>query len=163
LNIEPSDVAAGRIPTPGASDVAYISVRSVGGESQASRIDPSCRPAVHGKFLFVGDQKFHIRGVTYGTFRPQADGAEFPVPEVVERDFALMAAHGVNSCRTYTVPPRWLLDAAARHGVRLLVGIPVERHVGYLTDRKGAPDTTHLVRDGVAACEIGRASCRERV
>jgi GT2 family glycosyltransferase len=63
-----------------------------------------------------------------------------------------MAAHGVNSCRTYSVPPRWMLDAAARHGLRLLVGIPVERHIGYLTDRKGAPDIAGIVRAGVAAC-----------
>jgi hypothetical protein len=29
-----------------------------------------CRPKVQGKFLFVGDEKLWIRGVTYGTFRP---------------------------------------------------------------------------------------------
>jgi GT2 family glycosyltransferase len=113
---------------------------------------PAARPSVHGKFLFLGSEKLHVRGVTYGTFRPQADDSEFPTPDVVERDFTLMAAHGVNSLRTYTVPPRWLLDAAARHGLHVLVGIPVERHIGYLTDRKGAPDTSRLVRSGVAAC-----------
>jgi hypothetical protein len=35
---------------------------------------------------------------------------------LVEADFALMEASGVNALRTYTVPPRWLLDAAQRHG-----------------------------------------------
>ncbi|HEY6059725.1 MAG TPA: hypothetical protein VIV10_03990 [Gemmatimonadales bacterium] len=30
--------------------------------------------------------------------------------------------------------------------------IPVERHIGSLTDRKGAPDTDRLVRSGDAAC-----------
>ncbi len=110
------------------------------------------RPTVHGKFVFLGDEKLHVRGVTYGTFRPGADGSEFPVPDVVERDFTMMAANGVNSLRTYTVPPRWMLDAAQRHNLHVLVGVPVERHIGYLTDRKGAPDTTGLVRDGVAAC-----------
>ncbi len=132
--------------------MTVVAERLVRQQPEIAQIDPSLRPAARGKFLFVGDEKFHVRGVTYGTFRPQADGAEFPPPEVVERDFALMAAHGVNSCRTYTVPPRWMLDAASRHGLRLLVGIPAERHIGYLTDRKGAPDTARVVRAGVAAC-----------
>ena len=120
--------------------------------ASAPAVTPTQRPSVRGKFLFLGDEKLHVRGVTYGTFRPRDDGSEFPAPDVVERDFALMAAHGVNSLRTYTVPPRSLLDAAARHGLHVLVGIPVERHIGYLTDRKGAPDTGRLVREGVAAC-----------
>ena len=115
-------------------------------------VPPAERPGVRGKFLFLGHEKLHVRGVTYGTFRPQPDDSEFPTPDVVERDFSLMAAHGVNSLRTYTVPPRWLLDAASRHALHVLVGIPVERHIGYLTDRKGAPDTGRLVRSGVAAC-----------
>ena len=80
-------------------------------------------PHARGKFLFVGDQKLYVRGVTYGTFRPDARGDEFPPPELVERDFALMAANGINAVRTYTPPPRWLLDAAHRHGLRLMVGL----------------------------------------
>jgi GT2 family glycosyltransferase len=152
VTIEPSNVAANRVHTLADGDPSFVSQRAVDHTPPLPQLDPSLRPAARGKFLFVGDEKFHVRGVTYGTFRPQADDVEFPVPEVVERDFALMAAHGVNSARTYTVPPRWMLDAAARHGLRLLVGIPVERHIGYLTDRKGAPDTARIVRAGVAAC-----------
>src|ERR1041384_4255860 len=72
------------------------------------------RPRVRGKFLFVGAEKLYIRGVTYGTFRPQPDGSEVPAADVVERDFALMAASGFNAVRTYTVPPLWLLDAERR-------------------------------------------------
>ena len=29
------------------------------------------RPRVEGKYLFVGGQKLWIKGVTYGTFRPE--------------------------------------------------------------------------------------------
>ena len=32
------------------------------------------RPVVRGKFLFTGKEKFWIKGVTYGTFRPQQGG-----------------------------------------------------------------------------------------
>ena len=41
------------------------------------------RPRAGGKFLFVGGEKLYLRGVTYGTFRPNADGDEFPEPAVV--------------------------------------------------------------------------------
>jgi len=91
--------------------------------------------------------------VTYGTFRPRADGSEVPEPDAVERDFAGMAAHGFNTVRVYTVPPRWLLDTAARHGLRVMVGVPVERYIGFLADkRKDAPDLDALVRTAVRDC-----------
>ncbi len=103
--------------------------------------------------MFVGDHKLYLRGTTYGTFRPRADGSEVPEPDVVERDFAGMAAHGFNAVRVYTVPPRWLLDAAQRHGLRVMVGVPVERYIGFLADkRKDAPDLAEIVRAAVRAC-----------
>src|SRR5258705_2285619 len=117
----------------------------------ASIIKPAGRPCVHGKFLFVGDEKLYIRGVTYGTFRPRADGTEVPEPEVVERDFAAMAANGFNAVRLYSVPPVWLLDAAQRHGLRVMIGLPVERYIGFLAEKKKAPDIEEVVRAGVRA------------
>ena len=110
------------------------------------------RVRVRGKFIFRGEDKVYIRGVTYGTFRPREDGSEYPDPDVVEQDFAMMAANGLNTVRTYTVPPRWLLDTAQNHGLHVMVGLPMERYVGFLTDKKGAPDIPELVRAGVRAC-----------
>jgi GT2 family glycosyltransferase len=107
---------------------------------------------VRGKFIFLDDAKLYLRGVTYGTFAPLHDGAEYPRPEVVERDFAAMAANGINAVRTYTVPPRWLLDSAQRHGLRIMVGMAVERYIGFLADKPGSPDIEALVRTGVRAC-----------
>src|SRR4051794_515476 len=86
------------------------------------------RPHVAGKFVFVGDQKLYVRGVTYGTFAPDEHGDQYGSPESVERDFEAMAANGINSLRTYTVPPRWLLDTAQRHGLFVMVGLPWEQH-----------------------------------
>jgi GT2 family glycosyltransferase len=100
----------------------------------------------------VGDEKFWVRGVTYGTFRPGADGALFPVAATVERDFADMAANGLNAVRTYTVPPRWLLDAAQRHGLRVMVGLPWEEHVTFLDDSARGRLVEARVRAGVRAC-----------
>ncbi len=112
---------------------------------------PPNRPTVQGKFLFVGGDKLYIRGVTYGTFRPRVGSDEYPDTEQVERDFAQMAANGVNAVRTYTVPPRWLLDAAQRHGLYVMVGLPWEQHV-VLDDERRARGIEERVRAGVRAC-----------
>jgi O-antigen biosynthesis protein len=76
-----------------------------------------------------------VRGVTYGTFRPDQEGGDFPTPEAVAEDFADMAANGVNSVRTYTVPPVWLLDLAYENGLWVMVGVPWEEHITFLDDR----------------------------
>jgi GT2 family glycosyltransferase len=110
------------------------------------------RPHVSGKFLYVGDEKLWIQGVTYGTFRPDADGNEYHDPAVVERDFALIAENGLNAIRTYTVPPRWLLDAAQDSGLRVMVGLPWEQHVAFLDNRQRARTIEAQVRAGVRAC-----------
>ncbi|MEN8184294.1 MAG: glycosyltransferase [Myxococcota bacterium] len=99
----------------------------------------------------MGGQTLFVRGVTYGTFRPGPDRAEYPDRVAVEKDFSLMATHGINAVRTYTVPPLWLLDVAEQHGLLVLVGLPMERYVGYLNDRR-APDIAEIVRSGVRSC-----------
>src|SRR5260221_11534298 len=101
----------------------------VAGESSIGEV---ARPTVKGKFIFIGEQKFYIRGVTYGPFRPDDAGCEYHSPEIVERDFAEMARNGVNSIRTYTPPPMWLLDVAYRHGLRVMLGISWEQHLTFL-------------------------------
>ncbi len=108
------------------------------------------RPHVAGKFLFLGERKLYVRGATYGTFRP-LDGCEYPAQTVVERDFALMASNGINALRTYTAPPLWLLDAARRHGLWVLAGLPAERYIGHLADgKKAGPDMEELVAGWMA-------------
>src|SRR4051812_48365967 len=67
-----------------------------------------------GKFLFVGDRKFYVRGVTYGPFRRSGAG-EYHTRASVARDFSRIAQSGFNAVRLYTVPPRWLLDEAREH------------------------------------------------
>lgn len=56
-----------------------------------------------GKFLFIGGEKFYVRGTTYGPLTPVEDG-EYHNPSVVSKDFSAMAAAGINAVRTYTVP-----------------------------------------------------------
>ena len=40
---------------------------------------------VRAKFFFEGDQKFFIKGVTYGAFRPNDAGVEFHDPGKIRR------------------------------------------------------------------------------
>ena len=74
--------------------------------------DVNPTPKVDGKFIAVGRERFLVKGVAYGTFAPDVDGLQFPPRPVVARDFAMMAAAGINTVRTYTVPS----EALMRHG-----------------------------------------------
>ena len=49
-----------------------------------------------------------------------------------------MAASGINTVRVYTMPPVWLLDAAAECGLRVVPSLAVERYVGYLTEGRAS-------------------------
>ncbi len=89
-----------------------------------------------GKFLRAGSNRFLVKGVTYGTFAPDADGYQFPPLARIDEDFRLMAELGLNTVRVYTPPRRDLLDVAARHGLRVMVGLPWSQHIAFLDDRK---------------------------
>ncbi|MGQ0560905.1 MAG: glycoside hydrolase family 2 TIM barrel-domain containing protein, partial [Gemmatimonadota bacterium] len=105
-----------------------------------------------GKFLSIGEERLFVRGVTYGTFEPDEAGNEFHDRGRVEQDFARMAEMGVNCVRTYTVPPTWLLDAALRHNLRVMVGVPWQQHVTFLDQPGLVDEIEQRVRAGVAAC-----------
>jgi glycosyltransferase involved in cell wall biosynthesis len=110
------------------------------------------RPRVEGKFLLLGDEKFWVRGVTYGTFCPDEAGNQYPPREIVEDDFKKMVRVGLNSIRVYTIPPRWLLDLAAAQGLRVMVGVPWEQHTTFLDGRTRSRDIVQHVRDGIRKC-----------
>lgn len=123
--------------------------------------DLDCRPTplpnrgkvtVKGKFFFLGEEKFFLKGVTYGTFLLGTHGAPFPEKPMVEKDFALMAELGANCIRTYTVPPDWLLDLAATYGLRMLIGIPWAEHIAFLDSSSTRAEIRQAIANGVQAC-----------
>jgi len=106
-----------------------------------------------GRFFFAGAEKVLLKGVTYGPFAPTNSGQQFPNPATVELDLALMNELGANTLRTFTVPPRWLLDLAARRRIRVLVGIPWAEHVCFLDSQELTRSIHRTVERAVEACE----------
>jgi len=120
--------------------------------SEVVDADPGDPIRVHGKFFFVGDRKHFIKGVTYGPFAPGSHGAQFPEFAVVDDDFALMQEAGVNTVRVFTVPPLWLLDAARRAGLKLLVGLSWSQHVAFLDSIAIQAEIREAIAAGVRDC-----------
>jgi GT2 family glycosyltransferase len=111
------------------------------------------RTLVDGKFLSGEGEPFFVRGVTYGAFRPDETGREYADDRLIERDFAQMAALGLNTVRIpHTVPPRSLLDIAAMHGLRVMVGLSAEQGAGYLIDGELPGDFADRFRGKVRLC-----------
>ena len=100
-----------------------------------STVQRNYKTVAAGKFLRISGEDFLVRGVAYGTFAPRADGHQFPEADQVRRDFDLMRAAGVNTVRTYLVPPPDVLDLAADTGLRVMAGVSWPQHVAFLDDR----------------------------
>jgi GT2 family glycosyltransferase len=130
-----------------------LNLTPLGDDSLSVEPSGNARPIVKGKFLYVGEEKIYLKGVTYGAFRPDESGNEFHNLGVIDQDFALMAANGITSVRIpHTTPPRSLLDIAEQYGLRVMVGLSAEQFVGFLIDEEGAPDIEELIRSKVRTC-----------
>jgi GT2 family glycosyltransferase len=105
-----------------------------------------------GKFFFSGTEKVLLKGVTYGPFAPDAFGAQFHSPQAVAADLDLMVELGANTLRTFTIPPRWLLDLAGERNLRVMAGIPWAEHVCFLDSRELTQSIRRTVADAVRAC-----------
>jgi GT2 family glycosyltransferase len=106
---------------------------------------------LRGRSFFENDKKFFLKGVTYGPFAPSRPGVPFPDPASAEIDFALMAELGVNCFRTFTPPPKWLLDLAGSYGLRAIIGIPWAQHVSFLDSSRTQAEIRNTVARSVAS------------
>lgn len=103
------------------------------------------RVVARGKYLFEGAQKYFVRGVSYGPFAPNSRGERYPEPERAAADFALMRQLGANLIRVYVPPPPWMIEAAAKAGLRLMLGIPWPFQMAFLD----SADMTREIRDTI--------------
>src|SRR5438445_586939 len=110
------------------------------------------RSTVRGKFLYVGTEKFWVRGISYGTFYVDDNGEERRTEEMVRRDFAQIAASGFNVVRIHTGPPRWFLDLALEHGLRVMVGLNWGEHMAFLDEPGKVREIEDRVRRWIRTC-----------
>src|SRR5215472_2313122 len=149
----PGSGTAGSLP--GACEMTTIEIDEVAAQhspTEVTSVDPPIAIRVHGKFFFAGKHKHFIKGVTYGPFVQGSHRAQFPEAAMVERDFALMGEAGVNTVRVFTVPPLWLLNAAHRSGLRVLVGLPWSQHIAFLDSTTTQAEIRAMVTAGVRDC-----------
>ncbi|MEN9574697.1 MAG: hypothetical protein RL514_2552 [Verrucomicrobiota bacterium] len=112
----------------------------------------SGRVRVDGKFFRLGAEKFYSKGVTYGPFAPGEDKSCYPPRAELERDFRQIRALGANTLRVYVIPPRWVLDLAHAHGLKLLVDVPWWKCGCFLDSAETRAAARKAVHDAVAAC-----------
>ncbi len=112
------------------------------------------RPAVAGKFFRAGTEKYYVKGFSYGPFAPNSDGEPLPQRDRLRDDFAHMRALGANTIRVYFPPPKWLLDEALDHGLRVFIDVPWEKHRCFFEDWDAIERARDRVRD--TARELGR-------
>src|SRR5882757_3932249 len=110
------------------------------------------RVSVDGKFFRLGKAKFFVKGVAYGPFAPNSAGQSWPSVDQTTQDFKLIRELGANVVRVYYVPPKWILDLAEQHDLKLLVDIPWNKHLCFLDDPAERETARDAVRRAVVAC-----------
>src|SRR5438105_15063062 len=123
------------------------------GTADGQTSPPQARVRAEGKFLARGGRRLRVCGVTYGPFAPDPDGLPFPAPARVADDFARMRNAGINSVRTYHLPPEWLLRLPDAHGMTALLDVPWPKHLCFLDSPRACAHARQAVRE---AAERGR-------
>jgi GT2 family glycosyltransferase len=108
---------------------------------------PVDRLRVDGKFFARGGRRWRLQGVTYGPFAPDPNGQPFPPAERVTDDFDRMRDIGVNTVRTYHLPPEWFLDLADQHGMGVFLDVPWPKHLCFLESRQAQDHARRAVRE----------------
>jgi glycosyltransferase involved in cell wall biosynthesis len=109
------------------------------------------RATVDGKFFRLGGGLFTAKGVTYGPFEPDSQGCTFASPQRTAQDFKQIQELRANLLRVYYVPPRWFLDLAAEHHLKVFVDIPWSKHLCFLDGRQSQQQARRAVREAVEA------------
>src|SRR5690349_1294399 len=109
----------------------------------------SRRITVDGKFFRKGEQKFFVKGITYGPFAPNLDGEMFPSPGQVRLDLDQIASLGSNVLRLYYAPPRWFLNLVEEYDLYVLIDVPWPKHLCFLDSKKSQELAREAVRSAV--------------
>ena len=111
------------------------------------------RVRVRGKLFCLGEERWYLKGYTYGPFAKNEDGFYLPTLAQMRQDFAQLKSLGANAIRLYHVPPVELLDAALEFDLRVFVDVPWEKHRCFFEDWSAQADAVAAVRS--AARQVG--------
>src|SRR4051794_21582018 len=119
-------------------------------------VDHSRTPRVRidGRLFRVGATDWHLKGFTYGPFRPNREGHYLPERVRMLEDFAHLRSLGCNAIRLYHKPDVALLDDALEHNLRVLIDVPWEKHRCFFEDWDAQEGAIKSVRK--TARELGR-------
>jgi glycosyltransferase involved in cell wall biosynthesis len=105
-----------------------------------------------GKFFRLGEQKFYVKGVTYGPFAPDSTGHPLPSPEQVARDFTQILDLGGNCIRIYHCPPPWFMDLAQQMGLKIFLDIAWAKNLTFVGDKDLTTQAHEAVRSAAHSC-----------
>jgi glycosyltransferase involved in cell wall biosynthesis len=143
LATEPQSASS---PPPSASPAT-----SSGGRQR--RVEaPTDRIRRDGKFFRLGDEKFYIKGVTYGPFAANSAGEFLPSREQTAKDFAQMRQLGANCLRIYHNPPKWFLDLAHENDLKIFLDVSWPKNLSFCDDREIADQAHAAVRESARCC-----------
>ncbi len=97
-----------------------------------------------GKFFRLGQEKFYVKGVTYGPFAPNREGLFLPEIDKVRADFELLREMGANCLRIYHLPPLWFMDLAQEMGLKILLDVSWPKNLSFIGD----PEISEQARTG---------------
>jgi glycosyltransferase involved in cell wall biosynthesis len=123
------------------------------GSGRHRRSEPiSNRVRRDGKFFRLGSEKFYVKGVTYGPFKPGADGCSLPGVEQARRDFGQMLELGANCVRIYENPPTWFLDLAQEMGIKIFLDVAWAKNLTFTVDEALMEQAREAIRRAAREC-----------
>ena len=91
-------------------------------------------------------QKYFLKGVTYGPFRPNARDEPWPEDGQLHADLTHIAGLGFNTVRIYEAPSEMLLQSCRENHLHIIAGIPWTQHVDFFADETVRADAIKRVR-----------------
>ena len=105
-----------------------------------------------GKFFRLGDQKFYVKGVTYGPFERGGEGEPLPERDQILRDFGQILDLGANVIRVYHTPPNWFMDMALEAGLKIFIDVAWPKNLTFVGDREVTAQAHAAVREAARTC-----------
>src|SRR3954468_2498613 len=106
-----------------------------GGRGRQRRVEQATnRVRRDGKFFRLGDEKFFVKGVTYGPFALNADGDPYPSLAQTRDDFEQILSLGANCVRVYHTPPHWFKDLAHEMGLKIFLDVAWPKNLTFVDD-----------------------------